>query len=54
VTTLEKSSAAFDRVYLSEVQGQDSITASKANPLRHDLGLSPLKKSTYQSINHQF
>ena len=30
-------------VYLSEAQGQDSITASNANPVRRELGLPDLK-----------
>jgi hypothetical protein len=40
--------------YLLEVQGQDSITASNANPVRHDLGLAVLKTPSGRKLNYKF
>jgi hypothetical protein len=53
VSTLETSGMPFDEAYLSEVQGQDSITASNASPVRRIFGL-PLKKSVGRKLNYQF
>jgi hypothetical protein len=54
VRTFETSSAQFDEVYLAEVQGQDSITASNANPVRRDLGLTPRKTLSGRKLNYLF
>jgi hypothetical protein len=54
LSTLNTMSGASATSYLSEAQGQDSITASNANPVRSSLSLPALAGPNGRKLNYKY